>query len=100
MTAYQRKVNQNGVIQQMKANQVVYELLKLRGYTITYLASKLGYKTQSMLSDKLNRNAHGMRVDKLQEILAELDCEIVIRSKAKDKKEWVLTLNDAGAESK
>ena len=84
----------------MKANDVVYELLKLRGYTIAYLSSKLGYKTPSMLSDKLTRRIKGMRVDTLQEILTELDCEIVIRSKAKDKKEWVLTLDDTEAESK
>ena len=75
----------------MKANEVVYEIIKLRGYTITYLATKLGYKTQSMLSDKLTRNARGMRVDTLQSILKELDCELVIRSKAKDKTEWLLT---------
>lgn len=85
----------------MKANQVVSELIKLRGYTITYLASKLGYKTQSMLSDKLTRNAKGMRVDTLQSILKELDCELVIRSSTNDKKEWVLTLDEnSGEESK
>ena len=71
----------------MRANQIVYEIIKLRGYTITYLASKLGYKTQSMLSDKLTRNAKGMRVDTLQSILKELDCELVIRSSTNDKKE-------------
>ena len=53
------------------------------------LAKDVGYKTTSGLSSRIY-NKNGMRIDTLEGILKELNCEIVIRSTLKDKKEWIV----------
>lgn len=73
----------------MKANEIVKEIMKLRGYSNQSLASKLGKSTASAVSNPLAREK-GMRVDTLLEMVAAMDCEIVVRSVLKDKTEWVV----------
>lgn len=74
----------------MKPNEIVKEIMKLRGYSNQSLASKLGKSTASAVSNPLSREK-GMRVDTLLEMVSAMDCEIVVRSVLKDKTEWVVS---------
>lgn len=67
--------------------EIMKEIMKLRGFTNQTLAEKCGYTTASGVSTKLARS-NGMRVDTLVKFLEAMDCELVIRSKLKDKSEW------------
>lgn len=73
----------------MKPNEIVKEIMKLRGFSNQSLASKLGKSTASAISNPLSREK-GMRVDTLLEMVSAMDCEIVVRSVLKDKTEWVI----------
>lgn len=74
----------------MKPNEIVKEIMKLRGFSNQSLASKLGKSTASAVSNPLSREK-GMRVDTLLEMVSAMDCEIVVRSVLKDKSEWVVS---------
>lgn len=74
----------------MKPNEIVKEIMRLRGYSNQSLASKLGKSTASAISNPLSREK-GMRVDTLLEMVSAMDCEIVVRSLLKDKTEWVVS---------
>lgn len=83
----------------MNAKNTVKEIMKVRGHNNRTLAEKLGYKNQngevlpSGVSERL-RGTQEMRVDTLVKFLAELDCELVIKSKTADRREWTITLED------
>lgn len=74
----------------MNPNKIVQEIMKLRGFTNKSLAEKLNRSTASAISNKLAR-ANGMRIDNFMEMVEAMDCEVVVRSKLKDKQEWILT---------
>lgn len=74
----------------MKPNEVVKEIMKLRGHSNATLAEKLDKPTPSSISNPLSR-PNGMRVDTLLEMIEALECEIVIKSTRADKKSWVIT---------
>ena len=83
----------------MKPNEIVKEIMKLRGYSNQSLASKLGKSTASAVSNPLSREK-GMRVDTLLEMVSAMDCGIVVLSVLKDKTEWVvssISKTEAGA---
>ncbi len=75
----------------MKPNQIVREIMKLRGFSNNSLATKLGKSTASAVSNPLSRE-NGMRIDTLMEMITAMDCEIVVRSTLKDKSEWIVKL--------
>ena len=77
----------------MKSADVIKELMKERGLTLAVMASKLGNKSTSTFSDKIY-NKHGIRDDLLVKIFEELDCELIVRSKTKGHKEWVINGKD------
>lgn len=77
----------------MKAAELVKQIMDVRGMSIQTMSEKLGYKTRSGASERL-RAKQDMRLDVFKSFLDALDCEIVIRSKLKDKKEWVITSTD------
>lgn len=87
----------------MNAKNTVKEIMKVRGHNYRTLAEKLGYTNQkgetlaSGVSERL-RGAQEMRVDTLVKFLAELDCELVVKSKTADKKEWKITLEEKEVE--
>ena len=83
----------------MNSKQITVKIMKQRGFTYQALAAKLGYKTTSGITERI-RGKHEMRVDTLVSILEAMDCELVIKSKLKDKTEFVITLTDEEAESK
>lgn len=74
----------------MKGTEIVYEIMKQKGITMAILAEKLGYTTISGVSGRLY-NKHDMRADSLADFLDVLDCDLVIRSRLKDKQEWVIS---------
>lgn len=71
----------------MKVEEIIKSLMKIRGFSNQALAEKLGYTTASGVSEKLRRS-QGMRLDTLVRMAEAMDCEVVIRSKLKDKGEW------------
>lgn len=73
----------------MKPNEIIKEIMKLRGFSNQSLATKLGKSTASAVSTKLSREK-GMRIDTFMEMVEAMDCEIVVRSTLKDKSEWNL----------
>ena len=87
----------------MNAKNTVKEIMKVRGHNYRTLAAKLGYVTKngdvlpSGVSERL-RGAQEMRVDTLVKFLAELDCELVIKSTTADKQEWKITLEEKDGE--
>lgn len=83
----------------MNAKNTVKEIMKVRGHNYRTLAAKLGYVTQNgdvLPTGVCNRlsGAQEMRVDTLVKFLAELDCELVIKSRTADKQEWTITLDE------
>lgn len=87
----------------MNAKNTVKEIMKVRGHNYRTLAAKLGYVTQNgdvLPTGVCNRlsGAQEMRVDTLIKFLAELDCELVIKSKTADKQEWKITLEEKEVE--
>lgn len=87
----------------MNAKNTVKEIMKLRGHNNRTLAKKLGYVNQDgdvLPTGVANRlsGAQEMRVDTLVKFLAELDCELVIKSKTTDKLEWTITLEEKDGE--
>ena len=73
----------------MNSKQIIVELMRQRGFTYQTLATKLGYKAPSGITERI-RGKCDMRVDTLITILEAMDCELVIRSKLKDKTEHVV----------
>lgn len=71
----------------MKPNEIIKDIMKVRGYSNKSLADKLGKSTASAISNPLSRE-NGMRIDTFLEMIEAMDCEVVIKSKLKDKTEW------------
>jgi hypothetical protein len=87
----------------MNAKNTVKEIMRARGHNYRTLAAKLGYVSQNgdvLHTGVANRlsGAQEMRVDTLVKFLAELDCELVIKSKTADKQEWKITLEEKDGE--
>lgn len=74
----------------MTEKDVVRELMALRGWSQSKLASEAGFKSQSNITGLLNNNKNGIRIDNLFKILDAMGCEIVVRDKMGSKKEWVI----------
>lgn len=74
----------------MKPNEIVKDIMKLRGFSNASLASKLGKSTASAVSNPLSRE-NGMRIDTFLEMIEAMDCEVIVKSRLKDKIEWKIT---------
>lgn len=77
----------------MNTKRILIERMKDRGYTYQSLASKMGYATASGASERVRRDNH-VTVANLLKILEAMDCDLVVRSKTSDKKEWTITLTE------
>ena len=73
----------------MKPKEIIRELMKTKGYSNLSLAKKLGKSTPTTVSNALSRE-NGMRIDTFMKMLDALDCDIIVRSRLKDKTEWKL----------
>lgn len=71
----------------MKPNEIIKDIMKARGYSNKSLADKLGKSTASAVSNPLSRE-NGMRIDTFLEMIEAMDCEVIVKSKLKDKTEW------------
>lgn len=80
----------------MQHQEIILELLESRNLSQQQLAIKCDFKRQSNISSFLDKNKKGIRTDIFAQILKELDCELIVRSKAgaNKNKEWVLTPRD------
>ena len=83
----------------MNAKNTVKEIMKVRDHNYRTLAEKLGYVTEkgegipTGVANRLS-GAQDMRVDTLVKFLAAMDCELVVKSKKADKREWTITLGE------
>ncbi len=67
---------------------IIFQLLKKRNFTLSYLAEKMGYAGPTGVSNALNRKT-AMRVDTFVKMADAMDYEIVVRSKS-NKQEVVV----------
>lgn len=73
----------------MKANEVVRTVMKDTGFTQTKLAEVLGYASTTGVNNRLKSDAD-MGTEVLIKFLSAMNCELVVRSTLKDKREWVI----------
>ena len=79
----------------MNSKQIVAEVMDMRGWSQKMLAEKLGYATVTGVANRLNgKSTKDMNVNTLVQFLSLMDCEVVVRSRTKDKKEWVISSSD------
>lgn len=83
----------------MNSKQIVAEVMEMRGWTQKKLAEKMGYSTVTGVANRLNgKITRDMNVNTLVQFLSLMECEVVVRSTTKDKKEWVIALSDTEKE--
>lgn len=76
----------------MNSKQIVAEVMDMRGVSQKMLAEKLGYATVTGVANRLNgKSTKDMSVSNLVQFLSLMDCEVVVRSRTKDKKEWIVS---------
>lgn len=76
----------------MNSKQIVTEVMNMRGVSQKMLAEKLGYATPTGVANRLNgKSTKDMNVSNLVQFLSLMDCEVVVRSLTKDKKEWIIS---------
>ena len=73
----------------MKVGAIVKSIFRERNISYMKVAENLGYKHASAVSNRLD-DTRPITSDILLNILEELDCELVIRSKKKDRTEWIV----------
>lgn len=79
----------------MNSKQIVAEVMDMRGVSQKMLAEKMGYATVTGVANRLNgKNTKDMNVSTLVQFLSLMDCEVVVRSRTKEKKEWTITPED------
>ena len=83
----------------MNSKQIVAEVMNIRGWSQKKLAEKLGYATVTGVANRLNgKSTKDLNVDTLVKFLSLMECEVVVRSTTKDKKEWVITIDSESNE--
>ena len=84
----------------MNSKQIVAEVMEARGWSQKMLADKLGYATVTGVSNRLNgKTTKDMNVNTLVQFLSLMECDVVVRSRTKDRTEWTITL-DSDVEEK
>lgn len=74
----------------MRVGEIVKSIFRERNTSYMSMAKKLGYKHASAVSNRLD-DTRPITTDILLKILNELDCDLIIRSRTKDKTEWKIT---------
>lgn len=72
----------------MNEIEIVKALMKEKGYSGKLLADKLGYNTASAVTNRLQSKT--MTVEMLIKLLGAMDCELIIKDKAGEKKSFVV----------
>ena len=79
----------------MNSKQIVAEVMEMRGWSQKKLADKMGYATVTGVANRLNgKSTKDMNVNTLVQFLSLMECEVVVRSTTKDKKEWIISLSE------
>lgn len=73
----------------MNEIEIVKTLMKAKGFSGAKLADKMGFNTASAVTNRLQGKT--MTVEKLIELLAAMDCELVIKNTVGDKESFVVT---------
>jgi transcriptional regulator with XRE-family HTH domain len=81
----------------MNEIEIVKALMKAKGVSGAVLAEKLGYKTPSAVTNRLQSKT--MTVEVLINLLAAMDCELVIKNKVGGKESFVVE-NENRSEAK
>lgn len=81
----------------MNEIEIVKALMKAKGVSGAVLADKLGYKTPSAVTNRLQSKT--MTVEVLVNLLAAMDCELVIKNKVGGKETFVVE-NENRSEAK
>ena len=72
----------------MNEIEIVKTLMKAKGFSGAKLADKMGFNTASAVTNRLQGKT--MTVEKLIELLAAMDCELVIKNTVGDKESFVV----------
>lgn len=72
----------------MNEIEIVKTLMKAKGFSGAKLADKMGFNTASAVTNRLQGKT--MTVEKLIELLAAVDCELVIKNTVGDKESFVV----------
>ena len=72
----------------MNEIEIVKALMKSKGYSGKLLAEKLGYNTPSAVTNRLQSKT--MTVEMLVKLLDAMDCELIIKDKAGEKKSFTV----------
>ena len=72
----------------MNEIEIVKTLMKAKGFSGAKLADKMGFSTPSAVTNRLQGKT--MTVEKLIELLAAMDCELVIKNTVGDKESFVV----------
>lgn len=79
----------------MNSKQIVADVMDMRGWTQKMLAEKMGYATVTGVANRLNgKTTKDLNVNTLVQFLALMDCDVVVRSKTKEHKEWIISASD------
>ena len=81
----------------MNEIEIVKALMKATGKSGALMAEKLGYNTPSAVTNRLQSKT--MTVEVLVNLLAAMDCELIISHKAGEKEKYVVT-NENRSEAK
>lgn len=73
----------------MTLKAAIGQIMKLKGFTYAIISEKAGYKSHSGVSERIRQG--NMKIDTLIRLAKTMDYEVVLRSKLKDKTEWVIT---------
>ncbi len=80
----------------MTEKEIIRDIMAMRGWSQSKLASEAGFKSQSNITGLLNNNQNGIRIDNLFRMLDAMGCEIVVRDKMGSKKEWIIDQREGG----
>lgn len=80
----------------MTDKEIVKAVMRMRGFSSKLLSEKIGLATPSGVTERL-RGQHAMRCDTFLKLIEAMDCEVVVRSKLKDKEQFTLTFDDGEA---
>lgn len=74
----------------MNTQETIAQIMREKGVTRQWMAEKMGHKHASAITEKL-RNPNGFRTDFLVQMLELMNCELVVRSRTKEHREWVIS---------
>lgn len=75
----------------MKATDIIREIMENRRWSRQRLAEEIGCKRASNIGTYLDRGAN-IRIDNLVKMAEAMGCEVIVRDKMGDRKEWKVTI--------